>query len=402
MALKYCSACFQMNASLKCGVCKCTYFCSVDCQKKVHSLHKIHCAISDPSISTWSHEELLHVLGKDLTNLRPGSKNTAAILKRLYVFLHDFEEDVEEGLEFFLPSDIGLDLHTFTRSEACTSQQYGGTYFSHLWACPGMTQFLLGQKLEDVPDRHPDITTALKKADAQVSSGSTEEDAVKSDSNKNDDGGDDDDKDGDNNDENSDDENSRNSSEYDSDGNKKVKTEVSEFCWILFYLLIRTCVAQSLTNMEGTTRTISFRSDCAAATPAARRVLQMWLGNENVGVDMLGGGSVCYFLMKNHFNTFKDYIPIDKLLIQCMFDIIKGPAKGYATAIFLGLDIYKNLLFESTLTQKRHIIVVIDWLLRKLNYNIEDDAGFIVDANRVRKFAKKLKRKITRMIEASE
>ena len=106
--------------------------------------------------------------------------------------------------------------------------------------------------------------------------------------------------------------------------------------------------------MEGTTHTISFRSDCAAATAAARRVLQMWLGNENVGEDMLGGGTVCYFLMNNHFDAFKDYIPIDKLLIQCMFDIIKGPAKSYATAIFLGPNIYKNLLVESTLTQKRH------------------------------------------------
>jgi len=137
----YCSGCFLAGEELLCcSSCKSTYFCNVECQKRCFKLHKLTCGLADPGIKCWTGTQCLDVIKSDYGKVYPGSKNTAAALKRLYFLLHKSDRVKGDHAELGTDSgDIGMELHTMTRISP------GSAYYSRLWAAPGMTQLLLSQ-----------------------------------------------------------------------------------------------------------------------------------------------------------------------------------------------------------------------------------------------------------------
>ena len=138
-----CSSCFTMQtlSSLKrCSKCKCTYYCSEVCQRRHWGLHKKTCTgAPETKISSWTEHQCFEKIKDDLMRTVPGTKDTVAAMQRLYNLMR------EERGGFFNSrfDDIGLDLHTITRTIA----QMPSSYYNELWACPGMCQFLLTHQL---------------------------------------------------------------------------------------------------------------------------------------------------------------------------------------------------------------------------------------------------------------
>ena len=238
----------------------------------------------------------------------PGTKDTVAAMQRLYNLMR------EERGGFFNSrfDDIGLDLHTITRTIA----QMPSSYYNDLWACPGMCQFLLTHQLGCRPNGAVQTYVNRKLSDVQGS-------------------------------------NSRDTRLDSDDDDDEIGElgKVHEFSYLLFYLLVRTSCVQEMTLCEPSTVNVKFRKDCYAAIPATKRGLEMWLGQENCGDCMGGGAGWAKFLVEHHFNEFFQDLAIEKVAMRCIIEICESNCHN-------SLELLQGLLERRALRELQKLDVV--------------------------------------------
>lgn len=276
----FCAGCFEFKpkkALSSCSQCKVTQFCSKKCQKAVWKYHKIHCSPPDEAVKSYDKDACIRCIQLDMKKGTPGSKNTAFVLRRLYELLRDHPEAI--GYD---ASQLGYDLHSLTRMPTFV-QTPTTDFYSILWAAPGMTNFLLGQHIENV-FRMGGVRNYVKYQLFQDSS------------------------------------NEEKSTETFEPDDDHYGSNTCEFSYFLFYILLRTACVQKLAMAEPSTKTLQLRN-CLPAKAAAHRAIQMWISPEYSGDSMLGGSEFVKFFFDNHYEEFISCIPIDELTIGCVEDL---------------------------------------------------------------------------------
>ena len=278
----YCAGCYlykPRNSLSLCSKCQCTQFCSKECQRSIWRYHKIHCSLPDDNIKTYDKDTCMKCIEDDMKKDKPGSKNIAYVLRRLYELLRDDSTIGDDA------GQIGYTLHSLTRMPMCV-QSPRTDYYMSLWAAPGMATFLLGQCIENVP-RMGGVHAYVKYQLYQELS--EEEKASKS---------------------------------FESDDDY-YGSNTCEFTYFLFYILLRTACVQSLDMSELATKTISIRQN-PPAKAAAKRAIKMWSSLEYSGDSMAGGAEFVSFFLENHYEEFFKDVAVADLILGCVEDMSCG------------------------------------------------------------------------------